>query len=561
MRGERFLLLFVLVQLVKDCASNHTTSCATSSSLRSALPLTRPLSAHTRPRQSVWRGRQAPPRPQLLRAPLRAPRAPSACVVVNKTAYLEQQQLHLNITELQLQLQEQQKEAYFRLPKKAQWAPALPKARPISGRRLVAEMNDEDKKKVLLEWMKAFEEPCPLPPDVLESVHKLMTEGGILSQADLVGADEQEVAALWTGSLLNVKAYLRRMVRFKNRVEEKEPVFEKPAKQEIIRFAGSEVNTAELQDTFGKEGSAESVAAALRGGAAEKSKEDLSVQDLLAAAQLGLAGLQHHMQVDHTLWLQVMADTESARQKGRQPMTYIDLTSPKLLPTWLPPAAIGAVNTAAAELSPSAPTNELQSLSAALRGALATPRAFRSIAQWQAAFMRFSVLALAVGQWTLPQIISYVAMLMQLAEEERSRGASPLIITIYDALSRIEWAQRCLRCDQTFDLEVATSVIDERLLAAAKTRFELLSTGKRGQPDYSAAESAMARSAGAAASIQQRAQQAAAKLAAEANKAQRARASMQATEDTQGKGRGRKARRSDWFANRKMPKKGGGKGG
>ena len=78
-------------------------------------------------------------------------------------------------------------------------------------------------------------------------------------------------------------------------------------------------------------------------------------------------------------------------------MTYIDLTSPTLLSTWLPPAAIGASNKAAAELSPSAPTHELQSLSAALRGALATPRAFRSLAQWQAAFMRYTVIALASG--------------------------------------------------------------------------------------------------------------------------------------------------------------------
>ena len=93
--------------------------------------------------------------------------------------------------------------------------------------------------------------------------------------------------------------------------------------------------------------------------------------------------------------------------------------------------------------------------------------------------MRFAVIALASGQWSLPQIIRYVAMLMQLAEEERARGASPLIITVYDAPSRTEWAQRCLRCDQTFDWDTDTSCVDERLLAASRTRFEMLAANKR----------------------------------------------------------------------------------
>ena len=56
------------------------------------------------------------------------------------------------------------------------WDPALPKARPVRGRKIVVNMTDEEKKKEFYEWMKVIEDPCPLQPDVLDSVHKLLTE-------------------------------------------------------------------------------------------------------------------------------------------------------------------------------------------------------------------------------------------------------------------------------------------------------------------------------------------------------------------------------------------------
>ena len=55
------------------------------------------------------------------------------------------------------------------------------------------------------------------------------------------------------------------------------------------------MDTAELNDTFGREGSAESVAAALRNDTASEKRDNLSVQEPLGSAAMGLQGLQHHM--------------------------------------------------------------------------------------------------------------------------------------------------------------------------------------------------------------------------------------------------------------------------
>ena len=70
---------------------------------------------------------------------------------------------------------------------KVPWTLALPKKAP---KPLPKAMSEEKKKKEFLEWLKEVEDPVPFGPDVLEAVHKLLTESGVCSQGDLIGADE-----------------------------------------------------------------------------------------------------------------------------------------------------------------------------------------------------------------------------------------------------------------------------------------------------------------------------------------------------------------------------------
>ena len=99
-----------------------------------------------------------------------------------------------------------------------------------------------------------------------------------------------------------------------------------------------------------------------------------------------------------------------------------------------------------------ASANSLSQLSQALQRATASPRFFRTIAQWSAAFQRFTVVAVATGQWTWAMVSCHIDTIMSIAEQERLSAGSALTAVLYDDLIRKSWATRSQRRDPSLDL-------------------------------------------------------------------------------------------------------------
>ena len=473
------------------------------------------------------------------------------------------------------------------------WNPTFPKAGPPQVRDkaqamalLAADATPQAKAAAFKKYLEAIDDDPPLE-DVLESVMRLLSDSGITCPKHLVGATEDEVANLWTGTI-HVKAYLRRVVRAANLEGPTSPpkMQQSGGQHNSLALSPAELARDELEEAYGTSGSAQAVALALR------TTGDIvrpGVPDLLRQAEVKLEGLPHWGQADVTLWHSLWLDTQVAQKNGRKAWTYVEFTSKLLLPPWMPASALGG--SAANSLDPNASTAELAALSNALRGAMASPKFFRSMMQWSSIFWRYAPVAISAGQWTLVQAINYHGLICQLAEEIRCSGGTPaqprenpLLALSYDASARESWAQRCSKMDPDFDMDEETARINERVLAAARTKWAMSKQGKASDPaesarrDAGAGNQALAQSATAAELLQKRAAQAARSLQQEADQARRrtqaaqhdqSRRDREAPSDYQQGGGGRqprKSRRSDWFnkdQNHKTWNRGGGskKGG
>ena len=163
------------------------------------------------------------------------------------------------------------------------------------------------------------------------------------------------------------------------------------------------------------EASAEAVASAL--GARPP---QVDIQDLLSKAQC--TGLPPAMLFDVSIWQALLADMDAAKRKGKAVFTYVDFTAKPMLPSWLPADAVGGKQRrleGGPELDPDSNTSSLQALSSALQSAVSGPRSLRSMTQWAAIYLRYSPMAVAVGQLTWSSAMAYMATIMRRGEQER----------------------------------------------------------------------------------------------------------------------------------------------
>jgi len=200
----------------------------------------------------------------------------------------------------------------------------------------------------------------------------------------------------------------------------------------------------------------------------------VDVADLLAQASLD--GLAYQLQAESEIF--VVLVEELAKAKAAMPprgvVTFVDLTAKGCLPLWVPAESIGgraAVSNDCEVLAGTSGTATLAQLGAALRGATAAPRFFRSMAQWCGAWMRFGTAAVAAGQWTMPQVIAHLDTVMQLSEQEKASGGTMFTALVYDELVRRSWEQRAFRRDSTFRIGEAVLEVNGPILAAARARL------------------------------------------------------------------------------------------
>ena len=168
------------------------------------------------------------------------------------------------------------------------------------------------------------------------------------------------------------------------------------------------------------------------------------------------------------------AENLAATNESRTAFAYVDFTSKAMLPMWLPADAIGGKSMTAASdwaLDPSTSAATLGALGSALKAATQTPRFFRSIAQWNAVFLRYAVAAVSSGQLTWSAVVAHVDGVMRMAEEARVAGKSQFVAILYDDLLRRSLAERAAKKDPLLNIETALTQINKEVLGLAESRL------------------------------------------------------------------------------------------
>ena len=194
-------------------------------------------------------------------------------------------------------------------------------------------------------------------------------------------------------------------------------------------------------------------------------------QALLNAASMG--DLPFVNQCDQAVWDRLHADTSEAKVQNRSAYAYIDLTSPGVLPIWLYAEAVGGKSNDIGEhdVDVGAEVQTLAKLGQALRGATAGRLFFRSVQQWNGAYWRYALVAIAAEQITMVQAAIHCDMIMQLAEQEKIERRPPYLAFLYDELLRKQIEKRVQKRDPNIILTDIFSTLDKQLLEVAKQRL------------------------------------------------------------------------------------------
>jgi hypothetical protein len=147
-----------------------------------------------------------------------------------------------------------------------------------------------------------------------------------------------------------------------------------------------------------------------------------------------------------------------------------------VIPLWIPPDAVGGKSVIGGDsewtLDAGGLTGTIGALSTALRQATASPRFFRSLNQWTASFMRYAIVAEALGQVKRVWVLNHLLLIQRIAEEQRiADDGNPYLALVYDEMRRKSWAHRAERRDSSLDLLKESALKDEHIFQAAKQRL------------------------------------------------------------------------------------------
>jgi hypothetical protein len=158
----------------------------------------------------------------------------------------------------------------------------------------------------------------------------------------------------------------------------------------------------------------------------------------------------------------------------------------------------------------------LNALTSALKNASSSPRFFRSIQQWTASFLRYAIVAEALGQTSRAWSLNHLMMVTRLAEEQRlSEEGTPFLALVYDDLRRRNWASRAERKDSSLDILKESALRDEPILLAAKQRLGQVLSAAGVLSGGGVAQSILQKQSEAASALTARAEQAAKALASQ----------------------------------------------
>lgn len=280
-------------------------------------------------------------------------------------------------------------------------------------------------------------------------------------------------------------------------------------------------------------------------------KTEVNIAEALKAG--GLKTLPHAALGDASVWQDLQDDNDAANAAlpKRTAFTSVELTRKGLLPLWMPPDTVGgkAIADDLQALDGEAPTGNLAEMTEALRKATSTPRFFRNHTQWVAAFLRYAIIAISMGQMTWVTAFNHIQVVCQIIERFRPemKGRAQFLGILYSDMLLKSWAERALRRDPEMLFEKVSAEIDKQILEAAQSRLGAVMkasgiteyTGEKAdgaRNDVTAASSAIARQAAAAEALSKKAEGQAKQLQGQQDRLLR----MQATPEKKGKGKGKK---------------------
>ena len=105
----------------------------------------------------------------------------------------------------------------------------------------------------------------------------------------------------------------------------------------------------------------------------------------------------------------------------------------------------------------------------AIKALTTAPRTFRNMSQWTTAFMRYAVVAVAMGQVDSQFVTVHVQTVMRVSLEE-----STMVALIYDDLQRKTWSRRAAKGDSTLKLLDEASTKCLQTVETGKSKVKLV---------------------------------------------------------------------------------------
>ena len=355
----------------------------------------------------------------------------------------------------------------------------------------------------LVDFLKVVDDPAPAE-DFLNVVKQWFIDQGILNLVTFESLVESDLSSLPQG--MAHRAFIRRSWGTASRAAQAKT---RPASPSAPA-SSSGANTTQPQPSIELGSSVPTLIGSVVA-------MTLDIQDALK--KHGLAGTPQHLLPESKMVQALFDETTKAQKENptRVPFTFCDLTGKETLPLWLPQSSLSAKREADQALG--SDNAHIGQLLAALQAATMAPRAFKSIAQWSAAWRRYGIAAVLSDQLTVAQVWAHEEMVARIYEEERTAGRNAMVAIVYDEQLRREVERRAARRDPELDFLKVFSKRDDQVFEASRSRLTTGAPRPEGtQPPPSVTADVLAKQEAAAAEMQKKAAAAAQELQRQQNR-------------------------------------------
>ena len=228
---------------------------------------------------------------------------------------------------------------------------------------------------------------------------------------------------------------------------------------------------AKAAELLGSEVSALEIAEQLGASAPVDVSQLLAASKLDKVPQVGLVSASV---------FQLLHTTKAQADKNKKvPFVFVDITARDVIPEWITPEAIGGkLQLPGADVSNGAMcSSTLFQMANALKSATSTPRYFRSMQQWTACWIRYTISAVTCDHISMAAALGHMQTVQRVSEEARVTNAHHVALAVtYDELVRKGWEARAQRHDSSLNIDAEAWKLNLETLETARSRLEQVVT-------------------------------------------------------------------------------------